>query len=213
VASGDKWLSATPAPNSVTVRRVTRQLSLFTAGLRPPAVTDLEGLLCGPAHLVQRDDGARISVVVTEQWRAEALQADLAVLSLDGGVQPAAAGGVSVRTPFDPRLLPLARRWTRGAHVAPPPDLVLDGGRLRWWLTSAGSPDPVGWLLRLNPTQQQIWATAGAALAAAGLSGVFLGPRGDGPAYRLTGKRRLSRLRELVGDPPASAPPDAWPEE
>jgi hypothetical protein len=190
---------------------MARQLSLFTAGLRPPAVTDLEGLLCGPAHLVQRADGARLSVVVADAWRAEALQADLAVLDLDGGVRAAVTGdGLSVRTPFDPRLLPLARRWTRGAHVAPPLDLVLDGGRLRWWVIAAGLPDPMGWLLKLNPVEA-VWSAAGSALAAAGVSGAFLGPRGEGPAYRLTGKRRLSRLRELVGDPPASVPREAWP--
>jgi hypothetical protein len=176
-------------------------------------VTDLEGLLCGPAHLVQRADAARISVVVPDPWRAEALQADLVVLGLDGDVRPTLRGdGISVRTPFDPRLLPLARRWTRGAHVAPPPDLVLDGGRLRWWLIAAGMPDPLGWLMKLNPTEA-VWAPAGSALAGAGVCGAFLGPRGDGPAYRLTGKRRLARLRELIGDPPASAPVEAWPSE
>jgi hypothetical protein len=190
---------------------MARQLSLFTAGLRPPAVTDLEGLLCGPAHLVQRTDGARLSVVVADAWRADALQADLAVLDLDGGVRSAVTGeGLSVRTPFDPRLLPLARRWTRGAHLAPPADLVLDGGRLRWWVIAAGVADPLGWLLKLNPVEP-VWSAAGSALAAAGVSGAFLGPRGEGPAYRLTGKRRLSRLRELVGDPPASVPVEAWP--
>ena len=94
--------------------------------------------------------------------------------------------------------------------MAPPTDLMLDGGRLRWWLIAAGTPDPLGWMLKLNPVEA-VWSAAGSALAAAGVSGAFLGPRGEGPAYRLTGKRRLSRLRELVGDPPASIPVEAWP--
>src|SRR4051812_31653563 len=117
-------------------RQMARQLSLFTAGLRPPAVTDLEGLLCGPAHLVHRPDAARISVLVSDPWRIAALRADLAVLALDGGVavgdptgsagadDPLEGGALSVRTPFDPRLLPLARRWTRGARLSAPADLV-----------------------------------------------------------------------------------------
>jgi len=33
----------------------------------------------------------------------------------------------------------------------------------------------------------------------------------SGPAYRITGRRRLARLAELVGDRPPAAPADAWP--
>ncbi len=32
-----------------------------------------------------------------------------------------------------------------------------------------------------------------------------------GPAYRITGRRRLARLAELVGERPPAAPADAWP--
>ena len=32
-----------------------------------------------------------------------------------------------------------------------------------------------------------------------------------GPAYRITGRRRLARLAELVGERPSAAPSDAWP--
>jgi hypothetical protein len=38
-----------------------------------------------------------------------------------------------------------------------------------------------------------------------------VGPRADGPAYRIVGQRRLNRLRELVGDAPAGAEPTDWP--
>jgi hypothetical protein len=34
-----------------------------------------------------------------------------------------------------------------------------------------------------------------------------------GPAYRITGRRRLARLAELVGERPAAAPAPAWPGE
>ena len=81
---------------------------------------------------------------------------------------------------------------------------------------------------------------AGAALAAVGLPAVLVGPRAGerrtppaeealdvespglpvpvqapkvitGPAYRITGRRRLARLAELVGERPPAAPADAWP--
>jgi len=51
----------------------------------------------------------------------------------------------------------------------------------------------------------------GAALAAIGLPPVLLSARAGGPAYRITGRRRIARLAELVGDPPDAAPEGAWP--
>jgi hypothetical protein len=194
---------------------VSRQLSLFSAQMRPPAVADLEGLLCGTGHLVRRQDTARLSVLVTGAWRADELRAGFAELGLDGGdpVSVATSGEeqVSVRTSFDPRLGRLALRWSRGAHPAVPADLQLDGHRLRWWLLASGVADEQGWVLTVNASAQQLWPGVGAALAAAGLPGTFLGPRAGGPAYRVTGQRRIARLRELVGDPPNRADPDCWP--
>jgi hypothetical protein len=37
------------------------------------------------------------------------------------------------------------------------------------------------------------------------------GRSADAPAYRVTGRRRLARLAELVGDPPPGAQPADWP--
>jgi hypothetical protein len=51
----------------------------------------------------------------------------------------------------------------------------------------------------------------GDALAAAGLIAVFVGPKAGGPAYRIVGLRRVTRLAELVGEPPAGAPQESWP--
>ena len=50
------------------------------------------------------------------------------------------------------------------------------------------------------------WVAIGDALAAAGLIAVFVGPKAGGPAYRIVGLRRVTRLAELVGEPPAEAP-------
>ena len=46
--------------------------------------------------------------------------------------------------------------------------------------------------------QRAAWGAVGAALSAAGIAGVLVGPRAAGPAYRIVGQRRLGRLRELV---------------
>jgi hypothetical protein len=63
----------------------------------------------------------------------------------------------------------------------------------------------------LGAHDELVWPAVGAALAGAGVPGVLLGPRADGPAFRFVGSRRLARLRELVGDPPVGVPEAAWP--
>ncbi|MHB8451749.1 MAG: hypothetical protein ACYDAQ_15085 [Mycobacteriales bacterium] len=75
-----------------------------------------------------------------------------------------------------------------------------------------GARTPLTWLLPLSPNDDDSWLPVGAALAALGLPGALIGPRPPGPAYRLTGARRLARLAELVGLPPPGVPPGGWPE-
>jgi hypothetical protein len=193
---------------------VSGQLSFFSAGARPPAYADLEGLLAGPGQVVRRGGLARISVLIRPpaRWRVVALAAELAALGL--GAEVAAAGtrdGTAVRTPFVAELLPLAQRWTAGAAKRPPAGFDLDGPRLRWWCLAAGRTEPAGYRLGLDQAAEQSWSAVGAALAAAGVPGTLVGPRADGPAYRIVGSRRLGRLRELVGDPPPEAPAVEWP--
>jgi hypothetical protein len=79
-------------------------------------------------------------------------------------------------------------------------------------VAAAGGPDPAGYVLKLGPSDDEsCWEPVGAALSAIGLPAALLGPRAGGPAYRVTGRRRLNRLAELVGDRPSPAPVDAWP--
>jgi hypothetical protein len=191
------------------------QMSLFSAGAREPMLVDLEGLLAGPGQVVRRGGAARLSVVVTTGWRADALAAEMASLGVDAETEPAEPGSVTVRTPWLTELLEVANRWTLGAVKVPPPGWALDGGRLRWWCLSAGSGAAPGqpgmYTLALGASDEPAWGAVGGALASAGIPGVLVGPRADGPAYRIVGQRRLARLRELVGDTPDGVPVEAWP--
>jgi hypothetical protein len=188
-----------------------RQLSLFGATAREPALADLDGLLAGNGQVVRREQTARLSVVVAEPWRADALAAAMADQLGIGAETGPAELGLTVRTPWLPELLPIADGWTRGAVKLPPPGWVLDGARLRWWCLAEGVAAPEMYTLHLGASDQQSWLAVGSALAIAGVPGVLVGPRADGPAYRIVGRRRLGRLVELVGDPPTGVPSIAWP--
>jgi hypothetical protein len=191
------------------------QLSLFSAAAREPQVADLEGLLAGSGQVVRRGDVARISVVVPAGWRADALLAEMTALGQDGELDRSEPGGITVRTPWLAELRRIADAWTLGAVKVPPTGWALDGARLRWWCLAEGSatggPGPTMYTLALGPNDEPAWLAVGAALAAAGIAGVLVGPRADGPAYRIVGQRRLARLRELVGDAPAGVPDEGWP--
>jgi hypothetical protein len=192
------------------------QLSLFSAAAREPRLTDLEGLLAGPGQVVRRGDAARISVVVTDGWRVDALGAAFGALGLtpeldDASADEGAVTGVAVRTPWLPQLRAVADGWTRGAVKVPPAGWELDGARLRWWCLSAGHAAAGMYTLALGDNDEPAWPAVGASLAAAGVTGLLVGPRADGPAYRIVGQRRLRRLRELVGDPPDGVPTHDWP--
>ena len=187
------------------------QLSFLTAGVRPPAVDDLEGLLLGAAQVVRLGGTARLSVLVEPSWRVGAVLAAYAERDLRGEAVPGEEGATSVRTPFSRLLLPVAERWVRGAVKSVPAGFMLDGSRLRLWAVGAGRRDEHGYLLRLSPHDPAVWQPAGAALAGMGIAGTFVGPRAGGPAYRITGRRRSARLREYVGEAPAGALPTDWP--
>jgi hypothetical protein len=191
---------------------VPGQLSFLTAGVRPPAVDDLEGLLLGVAQVVRLGGTARLSVLLEPSWRVSEVLAAYAERDLRGEVVAAEEGAISVRTPFSRILLTLAERWVRAAVKSVPSGFALDGSRLRLWAVGAGRRDEHGYLLRLGPHDPAVWEPAGAALASLGIAGTFVGPRAGGPAYRITGRRRSTRLREYVGEAPVGAPSADWPE-
>lgn len=167
-------------------------------------------MLAGPAQLTTRGGAARVSVRLTEPWRAELLAPGLAERGLDPERDPQRDGSVVVRTAFATVLAALALAWTAGSVKRPPPGFRLDGPRLRWWCMSAGWTAPEGYQLALGRSDEAVWSPVGAALAAAGLPAALVRGRAA-PVYRLAGARRAARLAELVGDRPAGAPAGAWP--
>jgi hypothetical protein len=191
--------------------RVGRQLSLFGVEAAAPAPADLEGLLAGPGQVVRMGGTARVSVVVDELWRAQVLHAELRVRGLAVTCVSTADQHIGVRTAYTTLLAPLAVAWLRGAVKVPPRGFGLEGRRLRLWAAAAGQLDALGFTLRLGPSDEPAWAPVGGALAAIGLPAALLSPRAGGPGYRIAGRRRIARLAELLGDPPAAAPDGAWP--
>lgn len=85
---------------------------------------------------------ARVSVVVTEEWRARALLAEFAARGVTGSQVASADGRIGVRTAFSAVLAPIAARWLKGAVTAPPEEFTLTGPMLRLWYIAgrAGRP-------------------------------------------------------------------------
>ncbi len=193
------------------------QFSLFGAAAADPALDDLGGLLLAGGHWVRgpaaRGRGARLSIVVADRWRADALAAEFALrgVGADAAEEPvvAAEGGFGVRTGFAPVLEPLAANWTRGANEGPPDGFLLTAHGLRLWVIAAGRREEAGFLLGTAEPDDRIHRTGGAQLSRLGVAAVSIAQRG-GPGWRVTSLKRSRRLAELVGEPPAGAGDD-WP--
>nr|QLK01150.1 hypothetical protein HZU44_01870 [Micromonospora carbonacea] len=189
-----------------------RQLSLFGAEAADPSVADLAGLLAGPGEVSRMGGTARLSVVLDSAWRVHVLVAELGRRGVAATWEATADGRHLVRTSYASTLAPLALAWLAAEDVKrPPAGFHLNGRRLRLWVAAAGAADPPGFLLRLGATDERCWGPVGAALAAVGLPAVLLDAQAGGPAYRITGRRRLARLADLIGDRPPTAPAADWP--
>jgi hypothetical protein len=186
------------------------QFSLFGAAAAEPSLDDLEGVLLAGGHWVRSADGARLSVVVADRWRADALAEAFIIRGVDGqDVVVRAEGGFGARTAFHPTLVDRAARWTRGAVEGPPADFVLSPGGLRLWAIATGSRDDVGYLLATAEPDGPVHLAGGAQLSRMGLAAVSIGARG-GPGWRVTSVKRIRRLAELLGEPPNGGE-SAWP--
>jgi hypothetical protein len=124
-----------------------------------------------------------------------------------GGTELGSAGQAArpllfeVRTAYSSRLNALARAWPAAAD-----QLFLSGPRLRLWVAAAGRPVDGGYALGLDADDPV--STVDAALRRAGLAGAV---SDHGRDYLISGRRRLHRLAELVGDRPQAAPEGCWP--
>ena len=186
------------------------QLSFISAESVPPAVTDLTGVLAAGGQLVLLDGGARLSVVVDHLWRAEALAEMIDQAGMESEITHTDENTPLVRTAVDARLRRIAAEWTRGAVKTVPP-LWLPGPReLRAWTLAAGSPEADRYLLGLDPHAPDTHSPLASALMRVGIAPTLIGTRSARPALRISGRRRLSRLVENVGEPPDGVEALPW---
>ncbi len=188
------------------------QLSFFSAESVPPAVTDLTGLLAAAGQVVTVGGGARLSVVVDDLWRAEALAEMIVETGLEAEIARTDENSPLVRTAVDARLTPIAASWTRGAVKTVPPQWLPGARELRAWILAAGVPEADRYLLGLDPHAPDTHSPLASALMRVGIAPTLIGTRGARPALRISGRRRLSRLVENVGEPPNHIEAlSAWP--
>jgi hypothetical protein len=188
------------------------QLSFFSAESVPPAVTDLTGVLAAAGQVVNAGGGARLSVVVEDGWRAAALAEMITAAGLQAEITCTEEDTPLVRTAVDTRLSQIAAEWTRGAVKTVPAQWLPGPRELRAWTLAAGHPDADRYLLGLDPHAPDTHSPLASALMRVGIAPTLIGTRGARPALRISGRRRLSRLVENVGEPPSgSAASAAWP--
>jgi hypothetical protein len=192
------------------------QLSFFSAESVPPAVSDLTGLLATAGQIVivgaAKALGARLSVVVDRPWRAVALSEMIAETGIQAEIGRTDEDTPLVRTAVDPRLLGLAKDWTRGAVKTVPAHWLPGPRELRAWTLAAGYPEADRYLLGLDPHAPDTHSPLASALMRVGIAPTLIGTRGARPALRISGRRRLSRLVENVGEPPGDVEAfSQWP--
>jgi len=193
---------------------VVAQLSFYSAEARDIRLADLAGLLCGPGQLVRfgASGTARLSMILDDPARGPALRAEAAVRGIDTDLVPVESGSWVLRTAFRRDLVELAASWSCGAVKSVPEGFYLDGALLRMWVLASGVADRrSGYLLGLDPHSPQTHGLLAQAVTRLGLPVLRLGPRGGGPALRISGVRARRRLAELVGPAPELAVMSYWP--
>jgi hypothetical protein len=199
---------------------VDQTISIFSAEASGPGLADLAGLLCCHGQITGFGrTAARLSVVVDESWRAHVLAREFRHRGADAQVSAAECGRPQVRTSFRVDLLPLALRWLREGCPGPaeddsgkavPDGFRLSGAMLRMWALAGGRPGTQGYLLGVDPLAPGMHERLAGALAPLGVPARLLGPKAEQPAVKVSGRKRLEALLELIGDPPPGAEP-AWP--
>jgi hypothetical protein len=158
------------------------------------------------------NQGARLSVVVDRPWRAQGLAEMIERAGLRPEIARTEENTPLVRTAVDPGLVAMARQWTRGAVKTVPTQWLPGPRELRAWTLAAGTPEDDRYLLGLDPHAPDTHSALAAALMRIGIAPTLIGTRGGRPALRISGRRRLSRLVESVGEPPEGAEAlSQWP--
>ncbi len=188
-------------------------MSFFSAEASRPRVADLAGLLCGSGRTtVFARATARLSLVVDDPLRANTLVRACAERGVAAEVRVCdEAGGPLLRTAFRADLAPLAAEWGAGPAKSVPPGFAPDGAALRMWVLAAGRWTEGAYLLPLDPDAPDTHEPLVSALARAGLPAAMRSSAAGGPALRVTGRRCLARLLELVGPPAGPGCADQWP--
>jgi hypothetical protein len=184
---------------------------MFSAEARPPQVSDLAGLLCGPGQISRfgAGDQARLSIVLPDPARAPAVTTACAAIGIPVTTVRTESGALALRTAFRCDLVGLAKAWMRGSTKCVSEEWQLDGPALRMWALAAGRPDDRGgYLLALDPHAPETHLPLIAAATRAGLPPARVG---RGSALRISGTRRVARLVELVGPVPPGAATAEWP--
>ncbi|WP_305093699.1 hypothetical protein [Prescottella sp. R16] len=190
------------------------QLSFFSADSEPPAVADLAGLLAAQGQAVVSKDGVRVSIVVDDAWRADAIVELVRAAGIVAEVSRSEEGRPLVRTAYVPELAELAARWTRGAVKSVPSGWIPDSRQQRAWMLASGRVEVDGqrYLLGLDPHAPDTYPVLAQSLMRAGVAPTIVGVHGSAPGLRISGRRRLMHLAENIGQPPDD--PDArrnWP--
>ncbi|GAA3994850.1 hypothetical protein GCM10022247_13250 [Allokutzneria multivorans] len=189
------------------------QLSFYSAEAAPPALGDLAGLLCAHGRLTGfgRGTAASVSVELAERWRAHALATACAELGVRTRLGWSERGRTVLGSPFRTDLTGLAEAWSRGGAKRVPASFTLDGRALRVWALAAGRWQGPAYALGLDPDAPETHDPLLGVLTAAGLAATVIAASDGEPALRVTGRRRLARLAELVGPVPSGAAAAEWP--
>ncbi|MGB3698576.1 MAG: hypothetical protein WBA05_14185 [Gordonia sp. (in: high G+C Gram-positive bacteria)] len=187
------------------------QMSLFSAEIEDPFIADLAGLLAAQGQSVHTSWGARVSVVVADQWRAEAICQEIREAGLEAEIIESEDGHPLARTEANPRITALHRAWTAGAVKAVPEGWTPTPHALRLWTLAAGRPDGAHYVLGLDPTAPDTHAPLATSLMRMGIAPTLVGLRGAGHALRISSRKRITRLTETVGLAPEGAPAGVWP--
>ncbi len=186
-------------------------MSLFSAEIEDPAIADLAGLLAAQGQSVHTSWGARVSVVVPDSWRADAICEEIRGAGLSAEIITSEEGHPLARTEANPRITALHRAWSSGAIKAVPEGWTPTPHALRLWVLAAGRADGSHYLLGLDPKAPDTHAPLATALMRTGIAPTLIGTRSGMLGLRVSSRKRIRRLAETVGIAPVGAPAGVWP--